>query len=130
MGNCITALFRGNCGNRGGARAARAAGGGWASRRRDGCGWRDVKGSGDECGRVSNGSDGWRAPGASSGRTYEMAETRAYGKRTRPGPQGTKPVRPVRGPATRDEVPRKVGQRWQHLRAMHDFRALDAKRGP
>lgn len=26
MGNCITALFHGNCGNRGGARAARAAG--------------------------------------------------------------------------------------------------------
>lgn len=69
------------------------------------------------------------AVGASGGGTDEIAETRACGKWTRPGPQGTKPIRPVRGPATRSEVPRKVGQRWQHLRAMHDFRALDVKRG-
>ena len=73
---------------------------------------------------------GRQALGASSGGADEMTETRACGKRTRPELQGAKPVRPVRGPATRDEVPRKVGQRWQHLRAMHDFRALDAKRGP
>ena len=122
MGNCITALFHGNCGNRDGARATRSAGRGDVGRRSGGRGWREGMGSARAAGQ--------QAPGASSGRTYEMAETRACGKRTRPGPQGTKPVRPVRGPATRAAVSRKVGQHWQHLRAMYDFWALDAKRGP
>lgn len=42
------------------------------------------------------GGDEWRAPGASSGGADEMAETRACGKRARPGPQGANPVRPDR----------------------------------
>ena len=63
----------------------------------------------------ANGSDRWRTPGASSGGTGEVAGARACGKRTRPGPQGARPVRPVRGPATRAAAPRKVEQRWQHL---------------
>ena len=80
--------------------------------------------------RLARGHGQRKGGGATGpGREDEMTETRACGKRTRPELQGAKPVRPVRGPATRDEVPRKVGQRWQHLRAMHDFRALDAKGG-
>ena len=69
-----------------------------------------------------------RAQGAAG--ASEVAEARACGKRARPGPQGTKPVRPVRGLAARGPPPRKSGQRWQVLRAMRDFGPLDAKRGP
>lgn len=72
---------------------------------------------------------GWLTRCGRWGGAGRMVETRACGKRTRPGPQGTKPVRPVRRPAARG-TPRKSGQRWQHLRAMRDFRALDAKKGP
>ena len=73
---------------------------------------------------------GWLTRCGRWGGAGRMVETRACGRRTRPGPQGTKPVRPVRGLAARGEAPRKAGQRWQYLRAMYDFRALDAKRGP
>ena len=103
----------------GGPQARVAAGRGDVGRRR---GWREGMGSARAAGR--------QVLGASSGGADEMTETRACGKRTRPELQGAKPVRPVRGPATRDEVPRKVGQRWQHLHAMRDFGFLDAKEGP
>ena len=85
----------------------------------------------DEGGSVGNGGDG-RGTGVGRGWRKRGGEARACGKRARPGrrAQGARPVRPVRGPAARETPPRKAGQLWQHLRAMHDFRALDAKRGP
>ena len=50
---------------------------------------------------------------------------RTCGKRAKHGPQGAKPVRPDCAVRYRG----KAGQRWQFLRAMHDFGPLDAKRG-
>ncbi len=57
---------------------------------------------------------------------FQWQGVRTCGKRVKHGPQGAKPVRPDCAVRCRG----KAGQRWQFLRAIHDFGPLDAKRGP
>ena len=88
MAECDNSDEGGSVSNGGDGRGA-GAGRGWRS---GGRGRREA----GVCGKSPIGGDEWRAPGASSGGADEMAETRACGKRARPGPQGANPVRPDR----------------------------------